>query len=79
MQALKKRYPDWLFAEKMVSYYNPLRLNCSIDIPFVKHFWYWYQREYRVVVKPKEPMTHLEPIAAALPSISTLYHVALWR
>ncbi|HET6676594.1 MAG TPA: hypothetical protein VFG71_14710 [Nitrospiraceae bacterium] len=72
VDALKERYYNWLFAEKMVSYYDPLRLNCSIDIPFVKHFRYWYQREYRVVVKPKEPMTQLEPIWLNLGNVSDL-------
>lgn len=72
VDAFKESYSNWLFAEKMVSYYDPLRLNCSIDIPLSKHFRYWYQREYRLVVKPKEPMTHLEPIWLSLGKVSDL-------
>lgn len=72
VEACKQSYSDWLFAEKMVCYYDPLRPNRIEDIPFSKHFRFWYQREYRVVLKPKDPIKRLEPIKLSLGKVSNL-------
>ena len=72
VEACKQSYSDWLFAEKMVCYYDPLRLNRIDDIPLSKHFRFWYQREYRIVLKPKDPIKRLEPIKLSLGKVSDL-------
>lgn len=72
VEAYKQSYSDWLFAEKMVCYYDPLRFNGIEDISFSKHFRFWYQREYRIVLKPKEPIKRLEPIKLSLGKVSDL-------
>lgn len=72
VDALKKDYSEWLFAEKMVRYYDPLWLNGFAEIPFVKHFRYWYQNEYRVVVKPRVPVRRLSPIVLELGKMSDI-------
>lgn len=72
VEACKENYSDWLFAEKMVCYYDPLRLNRIEDISLSKHFRFWYQREYRIVLKPKDPIKRLEPIKLSLGKVSDL-------
>lgn len=72
VEACKQGYSDWLFAEKKVCYYDPLRLNRIEGIPFSKHFQFWYQREYRIVLKPKYPIQRLEPIKLSLGKVSDL-------
>ena len=72
VEACKQNYSDWLFAEKMVCYYDPLHLNRIEDISFSKHFRFWYQREYRIVLKPKDPIKRLEPIKLSLGKVSDL-------
>lgn len=72
VDALNRHYPNWLFGEKMVSYYDPLWFHGFAEIPFAKHFRYWYQNEYRVVVKPQPPVLRLSPIALDLGKISDL-------
>ncbi len=72
VEACKQNYSNWFFAEKMVCYYDPLRLNRIEDILFSKHFRFWYQREYRIVLKPKVPIQRLEPIKLSLGKVSDL-------
>ena len=72
VEACKQGYSDWLFAEKMVCYYDPLCFNRIEDISFSKHFRFWYQREYRIVLKPKFPIKRLEPIKLSLGRVSDL-------
>ena len=72
VEACKQSYSDWLFAEKMVSYYDPLRFDRIEDIPFSKHFRFWYQHEYRIVLKPRDPVERLEPIKLSLGKVSDL-------
>jgi len=72
VEACKQSYSDWLFAEKMVCYYDPLRLDRIDDISLSKHFRFWYQREYRIVLKPKDPVKKLEPIKLSLGKVSDL-------
>jgi hypothetical protein len=72
VEAYKQSYSDWLFAEKMVCYYDPLRFNGIEDISFSKHFQFWYQREYRIVLKPKDPIERLEPMKLSLGKVSDL-------
>jgi len=72
VEACKQGYSDWLFAEKMVCYYDPLRPNRIEDIPLSKHFRFWYQHEYRIVLKPKDPIKRLEPIKLSLGKVSDL-------
>ena len=72
VEACKQSYSDWLFAEKMVCYYDPLRLNRIDDISLSKHFRFWYQREYRIVLKPKDPIKRLELIKLSLGKVSDL-------
>ena len=72
VEACKQGYSDWLFAEKMVCYYDPLRLDRIDDIPLSKHFRFWYQHEYRIVLKPKGPIKRLEQINLSLGKVSDL-------
>ena len=72
VEACKQGYSDWLFAEKMVCYYDPLRFNGIEDISFSKHFRFWYQHEYRIVLKPRDPVERLEPIKLSLGKVSDL-------
>jgi hypothetical protein len=72
VEACKENYSDWLFAEKMVCYYDPLRPNRIEDIPLSKHFRFWYQHEYRIVLKPKAPIKRLQPIKLSLGKVSNL-------
>ncbi len=72
VEACKQSHSDWLFAEKMVCYYDPLRLDRIDDISLSKHFRFWYQREYRIVLKPKDPIKRLEPIKLSLGKVSDL-------
>ena len=72
VEACKQSYSNWLFAEKMVCYYDPLRLNRLEDISISKHFRFWYQREYRIVLKPEDPIKRLEPIKLSLGKVSDL-------
>ena len=72
VEACNQSHSDWLFAEKMVCYYDPLRLDRIDDIPLSKHFRFWYQHEYRIVLKPKGPIKRLEPIILSLGKVSDL-------
>lgn len=72
VEACKQSHSNWLFAEKMVCYYDPLRLDRIDDISLSKHFRFWYQREYRIVLKPKDPVKKLEPIKLSLGKVSDL-------
>ena len=72
VEACKQGHSDWLFAEKMVCYYDPLRLDRIDDISLNKHFRFWYQREYKIVLKPKDPVKKLEPIKLRLGKVSDL-------
>ena len=72
VEACKQSHSDWLFAEKMVCYYDPLRLDRIDDIPLSKHFRFWYQHEYRIVLKPKGPIKRLEQINLSLGKVSDL-------
>jgi hypothetical protein len=72
VEACKQSHSDWLFAEKMVCYYDPLRLNRVDDISLSKHFRFWCQREYRIVLKPKDLVKKLEPIKLSLGKVSDL-------
>ena len=72
VEACTQSHSDWLFAEKMVCYYDPLHLNRIDDISLSKHFRYWYQCEYRIVLKPKDPVEKLEPIKLSLGKVSDL-------
>ena len=72
VEACKQSHSDWLFAEKMVCYYDPLRLDRIDDISLSKHFRFWYQCEYRIVLKPKDPVKKLERIKLSLRKVSDL-------
>ena len=72
VEACKQSYSDWLFAEQRVCYYDPLRLDRIDDISLSKHFRFWYQHEYRIVLKPKGPIKRLEPIKLSLGKVSDL-------
>ena len=72
VEACKQSHSDWLFAEKMVCYYDPLRLDRIDDISLNKHFRFWYQREYKIVLKPTDPVKKLEPIKLRLGKVSDL-------
>ena len=72
VETCKQSHSDWLFAEKMVCYYDPLRLDRIDDISLNKHFRFWYQREYKIVLKPTDPVKKLEPIKLRLGKVSDL-------
>lgn len=59
---LKKSYSDWLLASGEVRYYDPFFPTSPPNIPFNKHYRFWYQSEFRIVVKPKNPIEKLESI-----------------
>jgi hypothetical protein len=58
----KKVYSDWLPETGEVQYYDPFLPPSPSNIPFNKHFRFWYQGEFRIVFKPKNPVEKLEPI-----------------
>jgi len=62
LDSLKKTYSDWFLASGEVQYYDPFFLSSPLNIPFSKHFRFWYQGEFRIVFKPKSPIEKLEPI-----------------
>jgi hypothetical protein len=72
VEACKQGYSDWLFAEKRVCYYDPLRLDRTDRVSLSKHFRFWYQHEYRIVLKPKDPIRRLEPMKLSLGEVSDL-------
>ncbi len=59
---LKKDYSDWLLASGEVYYYDPFFPISPSNIPFNKHFRFWYQSEYRIVFEPKNPVEILKPV-----------------
>jgi hypothetical protein len=61
--AFEKRMPGWTAVGTPVNYIDPLhvRLN-ALDIFCQKHFRYTYQKEFRAIWLPSEPITKLDPV-----------------
>lgn len=60
--AAKNELPGYTGRETFVSYYDPLRIDkLPASVYFHKHFRYSYQREFRVVIRPPEPIVKLQP------------------
>jgi hypothetical protein len=61
--AFEKQMPGWTAMRMPVNYIDPLhvRLN-ALDIFRQKHFRYAYQKEFRAIWLPPEPIAKLDPI-----------------
>jgi len=69
LNCLKTSYPNWLLKSGEVWYNDPFSPPISSDIPFNKHFRFWYQSEFRIAIKPKKPVEKLEPIDLEIGSL----------
>jgi hypothetical protein len=69
LKVLKKYYSDWKLKSGNVKYYDPFFPNSTSDIPFNKHFRYWYQSEYRIAIKPKNSIKKLKHIDLEIGSL----------
>ncbi len=67
---LKEDYYDWLIQSKEVHYQDPFFPTATINIPFNKHFRFWYQSEFRIVFKPRNHINKLEPIDIEIGSLN---------
>ena len=57
----KELTANWSGCATFVTYYDPLRIaQMPSSVFFHKHFRYAYQKEYRVVLRPREPIEKLE-------------------
>jgi len=65
------RCPDWQPLEGKVTYYDPYRDYSKFKVPeMAKHFGYAYQREVRVVLKPRGKVSvTLEPVYLSIGSM----------
>lgn len=70
LNCLKSSYSDWLLKSGDVWYNDPFFPPISSDIPFNKHFRFWYQSEFRIAIKPKKPAEKLEPIYLEIGSLA---------
>lgn len=66
---LKLNFPDYLIDSKNVKYYDPFFPSVLLEIPFNKHFRYWYQSEFRIVFKPKIAIKKLDIIYPEIGSL----------
>lgn len=69
LNCLKANYSDWLLKSGKVWYNDPFFPPISSDIPFNKHFRFWYQSEFRIAFKPKISIKKLEPIDLEIGSL----------
>ncbi len=70
LNCLKKSYSDWQLKSGDVRYNDPFFPPISSDIPFNKHFRFWYQSEFRIAIKPKKPEEKLGPIYLEIGSLT---------
>jgi hypothetical protein len=72
ISAFLTRLPDYLPMEGAVTYYDPYRDYSKFRVPeMAKHFGYAYQKEERIVFRPrKKALTPLEPIFLSIGSMS---------
>ena len=70
LKYLKTHYSDWLVGSKIVRYFDPINTPDLLDLPFNKHFRYWYQSEFRIVFKPSKPVNKLEIIYPEIGSLN---------
>jgi len=70
LKTLKKYYTEWQFKSGNIKYYDPFFPKLPLDIPFNKHFRYWYQSEYRIAFKPKNPVDKLKCIDLEIGSLN---------
>lgn len=69
LNCLKTSYPNWLVKSGDVRFNDPFSPPNTSDIPFNKHFRFWYQSEFRIAFKPKTPVKKLEPIDLEIGSL----------
>lgn len=68
--AFEEKVPKWSGCATFVSYYDPLRLEkMPSRVFFHKHFRYSYQKEYRIVLRPPEPVGNLSPLFIEIGSL----------
>ena len=67
---LKTYYSDWLILSNNVRYFDPINPPELLDLPFNKHFRYWYQSEFRIVFKPSKLVKKLEIIYPEIGSLN---------
>ena len=64
IKAFAAKFPNWEAIHGKVTYYDPYRDYSKFSVPeMAKHFGYAYQKEFRIVFRPKQRvMTKLEPL-----------------
>ncbi len=72
-----KNYSEWQLKSENIKYYDPYFPKPPLDIPFNKHFKYWYQSEYRIAFKPKYPVDNLEYIDLEIGSLNNCSELIL--
>lgn len=77
LNCLKTHYSDWLLESGEIRYYDPFFPNNSSSIPFNKHFRFWYQCEFRIVLIPKSPVEKLEPVDLEIGSLDNCCELIL--
>jgi hypothetical protein len=70
-QEFDKQIRGWKSKSSPVTYVDPFHIESKLpDIFFSKHFRFSYQKEFRIVWLPPEPVAILEPIFLELGNIS---------
>lgn len=69
LRSIRKDYSNWQLKSGNIKYYDPFFPKPSLDIPFNKHFSYWYQSEYRIAFKPKSSVFNLKHIDIEIGSL----------
>jgi hypothetical protein len=76
IQAFHTKLPEYQPFAEAIKYFDPLNANeADLNVFFSKHFRYSYQKEYRIIWLPPEPVMALEPVFLELgnlePTLST--------
>ena len=71
MSSFLSRYPDWEAMAGQVTYYDPYRDYSKFTVPeMAKHFGYAYQKEYRIVFRPRRKILGaLQPLFLSIGSM----------
>ncbi|MBT3385703.1 MAG: hypothetical protein HN778_10365 [Prolixibacteraceae bacterium] len=77
LRILKNYYSEWQLKSENIKYYDPFFPKPPLDIPFNKHFRYWYQSEYRISFKPKNPADNLDYIDLEIGSLNNCSELIL--
>lgn len=70
LKTSKEYFTEWQIKSGNVKYYDPFFPKPPLGISFNKHFRYWYQSEYRIAFKSKNPVDKLECIDLEIGSLN---------